>query len=397
MLLRGWTPRLTSRRVRRRAPKASPGSLAAARQRREVLLDVRCLQGPSAHRGIGTYARGLTRALSDAGFEYSALVDEDLGPVDLPPAVTTVHRVRRRSHGRFAGYEDAIALRADLARIRPALYHALTLTLPSSAPCPVAVTVHDLVPWAFGGWRMLGERLRHRVARRLLPRAEMIFAVSESTKKDLLEIARVQESRVRVVYEGVDPAFVPRPGAPERVERRWGVAGPYYLFVGALDVRKDPRGLLRAWRTATAAGAAGELVVAGEPGRQAPSDMGGARMLGHVSDEELVDLLTAGACLLFPSLYEGFGLPALEAMACGCPVVAYRNSSLPEVVGEAGLLVRNRDSEALGRAAAELVLDPARRAGLIREGLAQARRFSWRETARRTIEGYRALVEIIAP
>ena len=120
-------------------------------------------------------------------------------------------------------------------------------------------------------------------------------------------------------------------------------------------------------------------------------------MLGHVSDEELVDLLSAGACLLFPSLYEGFGLPALEAMACGCPVVAYRNSSLPEVVGEAGLLVRNRDSEALGRAAAELVLDPARRAGLIREGLAQARRFSWRETARRTIEGYRALVEIIAP
>ena len=358
---------------------------------------MRCLQGPSAHRGIGTYARGLTRALSDAGFEYSALVDEELGPVELPPAVTTIHRVRRRSHGRFAGYEDAIALRADLARIRPALYHALTLSLPSSAPCPVAVTVHDLVPWAFGGWRMLGERLRHRVARRLLPRAEMIFAVSESTRKDLLKIARVQEARVRVVYEGVDPAFVPRPGAAERVERRWGVTGRYYLFVGALDVRKDPRGLLRAWRTATAAGAAGELVVAGEPGRQAPSDMGGARMLGHVSDEELVDLLSAGACLLFPSLYEGFGLPALEAMACGCPVVTYGNSSLPEVVGEAGVLVSNRDAEALGRAAAELVLDPHRRAELIRKGLAQARRFSWKETARRTIEGYRALVEIIAP
>ena len=371
--------------------------MAAARRRGEVLLDVRCLQGPSAQRGIGTYARGLTRALSEAGFVYSALVDEDLGPVDLPKNVTKIHRIRRRSHGRLAGYEDAVALRADLARIRPALYHALTLSLPSSAPCPVAVTVHDLVPWAFGGWRMLGERVRHRVARRLLPRAEMIFAVSESTRHDLLRIARVPESRVRVVHEGVDPDFVPRPGAAERVRQRWGIESSYYLFVGALDVRKDPRGLLRAWRTATAAGASGELVVAGDPGRQAPADMGNARMLGHVSVGELVDLLSGAACLLFPSLYEGFGLPALEAMACGCPVVAYRNSSLPEVVGEAGVLVRNRDAEALGRAAAELVLDDDRRSELVRRGLAQARQFSWKDTARLTIRGYSDLLEIMAP
>ena len=371
--------------------------MAAPSQRREVLLDVRCLQGPSAQRGIGTYARGLTRALSEAGFEYSALVDEDLGPVELPPGATTIHQVRRRSHGRFAGWEDAVALRDDLARIRPALYHALTLSLPSSAPCPVAVTVHDLVPWAFGGWRMLGERIRHRVARRLLPRAELIFAVSESTREDLLKFGRVEESRVRVVYEGVDPSFVPLPGAAERVERRWGVAGRYYLFVGALDVRKDPIGLVRAWRTATAAGAAGELVVAGDPGRQAPADMGGARLLGHVTDDELVDLLSAGACLLFPSLYEGFGLPALEAMACGCPVVAYRNSSLPEVVGEAGILVANRRPEELGRAAAELILDTDRRSRLVSSGLKRASRFTWKEAARRTAEGYRSLVEIIAP
>ena len=285
-----------------------------------------------------------------------------------------------------------MALRADLARIRPVLYHALTLSLPESAPCPVAVTVHDLVPWAFGGWRMLGERLRHRVARRLLPRAELIFAVSQSTRRDLLKIAKVEESRVRVVYEGVEPIFAPQPGAAERVAQRWGVTGRYYLFVGALDVRKDPRGLLRAWRTATAAGASGELVVAGEPGRQAPADMGGARILGHVSPEELVDILSAAACLLFPSLYEGFGLPALEAMASGCPVVAYRNSSLPEVVGEAGVLVANGDAVALGRAASEVVLDEGRRSELIAKGLAQAARFSWPETARETIQGYEALL-----
>jgi glycosyltransferase involved in cell wall biosynthesis len=120
--------------------------------------------------------------------------------------------------------------------------------------------------------------------------------------------------------------------------------------------------------------------------------MGGARILGHVTTEELVDLLSDASCLLFPSLYEGFGLPVLEAMACGCPVAAYRNSSLPEVVGDAGVLVSNGDAEALGQAAAELVLNPKRRAELVRKGLAQARRFSWKNTAAETIEGYRWLL-----
>jgi len=201
---------------------------------------------------------------------------------------------------------------------------------------------------------------------------------------------------VRVVYEGVDPAFAPRSGAAERVAQRWGITDPYYLFVGALDVRKDPRGLIRAWRRATSAGATGELVIAGAPGRQAPTYMGGARVLGHVTDPELVDLLSAAACLLFPSLYEGFGLPALEAMACGCPVVAYSNSSLPEVVGKAGILVPNNDAEALGQAAADLVSQPARRRKLVERGLAQAAKFSWKETAARTIEGYRSLLAIIS-
>lgn len=119
-------------------------------------------------------------------------------------------------------------------------------------------------------------------------------------------------------------------------------------------------------------------------------------MLGHLEGDALVDLLSAAGCLLFPTLYEGFGLPAVEAMACGCPVVAYRNSSLPEVVGDAGILVANRDAEALGRAAADLMRDPSRRQLLVDRGLAQAKRFSWKETARQTIDGYRSVAEIIS-
>jgi glycosyltransferase involved in cell wall biosynthesis len=371
--------------------------LVSAGDRREVLIDVRCLQGPSSRRGIGTYARGLIHALSEAGFDYSVLVDADLEPVSLPDTVRTVHRVRRRSHGRLAGYEDAVALSSDLARIRPALYHALAPSLPTHSPCPVAVTVHDMIPWTFGGWRMFGERLRHRMARRLLPKAELIFAVSNSTKDDLVRITGADKARVRVVYEGVGSEFKHRPDAADRVRRRWGLDEPYLLFVGALDVRKDPRGLLDAWRTVNANGVSARLVLAGDPGRQAPNDMAGALRLGHVSTEELVDLLSAAGCLLFSSLYEGFGLPALEAMACGCPVVAYRNSSLPEVVGEGGILVANLDAAALGRAAVPLMTDGPERKALVEKGLHQAARFSWEDAARSTVDGYRSLVDIISP
>jgi glycosyltransferase involved in cell wall biosynthesis len=358
----------------------------------EVLIDARPLQGPSARRGIGRYSAGILGGLSEAGFEYSVLTDAELPEPALPAAATRVYATRRRSHGRLAGYEDSVALGDDLRRIRPALFHSLSLTLPGRSPCPVAVTVHDLIPWAFGGWRMFGERFRYRAARRLLPRAELVFAVSEATAADLRRLARVPEDRIRVVHEGVDRIFRPRPGAAERVAERWSQAAPFFLYVGALDVRKNPPGLLKAWAAARAGGAELDLLVAGEPGRQAPGSMGDARLLGSVDDDGLADLFSAAGCLLFPSLYEGFGLPPLEAMACGCPVVVYRNSSLPEVVGDAGVLVPNRDADALGRAAAELVLDPVRRRAAVAAGREQAAKFTWKRAARATIEGYESLL-----
>src|SRR5205823_6322451 len=160
-----------------------------------------------------------------------------------------------------------------------------------------------------------------------------------------------------------------------------GIEKPFLAFVGALDRRKDPHGLLRAWDAARRLGADCELVLAGDPGRQAP-DMNGARSLGYLPTDDLAELLSAAGCLVFSSRYEGFGLPVLEAMACGCPVVAYRNSSLPEVAGRVAVLVDDGDADALGRAAGEIVLD-ARRAGRLREaGLRRAQRFTWRKAAR---------------
>jgi glycosyltransferase involved in cell wall biosynthesis len=132
-----------------------------------------------------------------------------------------------------------------------------------------------------------------------------------------------------------------------------------------------------------------QLVIAGDPGRQAPPKMPGATQLGRVDDEALADLYSAAGCLVFPSRYEGFGLPCLEAMACGCPVAAFRNSSLPEIVDDAGILVADGDGTALGLAAAGMVGERQRWS---RAGLQHARKFSWDRAARETIAVYESLV-----
>ncbi len=348
---------------------------------------MRPLQGPSAGRGVGAYARGLLGGLIAEGFDnrLTLLLDARLDEPSLPPGRYRLAGSRRRYHGQLAGYEEAVALRSDLERIGPGLYHAIDFRLPGRSPCPLAVTVHDLIPWAWGGPRMRGERLRYWLVKRLLKRADLVIAVSQATAADAARLAGVDPRRVRVVPEAASDVFKPRPGAAGRVRQRWELESGYLLFVGALDARKDPVSLLRAWAAAREIRPELKLAVAGDPGRQAPRTMPGASLLGRVGDEDLADLYAAAGCLVFPSRYEGFGLPCLEAMACGCPVAAFRNSSLPEVVGDAGVLVDDGDAAALGHAAAGMIgeAESWRRAGLER-----AKSFSWRKTARQTIAAY---------
>jgi len=355
-----------------------------------VLIDARALQGPDALRGIGSYVRGLITGLLEEGFDGSTalLFDAGLPLPPLPAGDFVARTVRRRYRGRAGRIEDAIAMEGDLGRFRPPVYHATTLALPGRSPVPVVATVHDLIPWALGGWSQLGERSRWWLGRRLLSRADLVLAVSEATAHDVRRLARVPESRIAVVPEGLAPGFTPAAGAAERVAERHGITRPYLLFVGALDVRKDPRALLRAWEVARAAGADVDLVIAGGGSRQAPASMGGARRLGYLDLPSLVDVYTAAACLVFPSRYEGFGLTLLEAMGCGCPVVTYRNSSLPEVAGDAVVLVADGDADALGRAAADVVLREDVAARLRRAGLARVKRFTWAKMARATIAAY---------
>src|SRR6202171_2877376 len=190
-----------------------------------VLLDMRPLQGPSAGRGVGSYARGLLGGLIAEGFDsrLTLLLDAGLDEPSLPPGRYELAGSRRRYHGQLAAYEDAVALRTDLERIRPSLYHAIDLRLPGRSPVPLAVTLHDLIPWAWGGPRMAGERIRFWVGRRLLKRADAVIAVSQSTAADAVRFAGVDPRRVRVVHEAPGEGLKPSAGAGERGGHRRGV------------------------------------------------------------------------------------------------------------------------------------------------------------------------------
>jgi glycosyltransferase involved in cell wall biosynthesis len=209
----------------------------------------------------------------------------------------------------------------------------------------------------------------------LVPRAarnaRRVLVVSERTKRDLIELYDLPEERIVVTPNGVDPIFTRGDGAP----------GSYLLFVGAIQARKDPRAALEAAKEAGL-----PLIVAGperDPDLARELAAGGADLRGYVPTGELVELYRGAAALVFPSRYEGFGLPALEAMACGTPVVATPDPGLREVAGDAALYAnRGRLGETVRRAVAE-------RERLVAAGLERARGFTWAETARRTLEVYR--------
>ena len=359
-----------------------------------VLLDVRPLQGRDRVRGIGTYVRGLLAGLTEEGFDnqLGLLVDGREPLPELPRGDFVAFAVRPRYRGRAAPLEEAVTMPRKLDRIRPGVYHATSLALPARSAIPTVVTLHDLIPWALGGSALRGERLRWWLGRRLLRQADVVIAVSRQTADDARRLAGVDPATVTVIPEAAAAVFAPREEAAERVRARFGLEAPYLLYAGALDARKDPAGLLRAWEVVRGEGLDVPLVLTGDPGPQAPRELGAARRVGQVGVEDLADLYSAAACLLYPSRYEGFGLPPLEAMACGCPVVTYRNSSLPEVLDEAAVFVDDGDAAALGRAAAALVRDPARAARLRRGGLVRARSYSWRRTARQTIRVYEQLL-----
>jgi glycosyltransferase involved in cell wall biosynthesis len=275
-----------------------------------------------------------------------------------------------------------------LRRLRPAVAH-FNYVVPPGYRGRSVVTVHDLSFERHPELMPFRDRLLFRtLVPRSVARADRVLAVSEWTKRDLVERYGVAGEKVVVTPNGVDEIFHPNGAAPTRP--------PYALFVGAIQPRKDPLTALEA--LALLDDDLGLVVVGPEKRgadeiRTAVHRLGLDRRVefaGHVELDELATLYRGAACLVFPSRYEGFGLPVLEAMASGTPVVAAATGALPEIAGDAAVLVEPADPAALA-AGVELAL--ADRERLVTAGLERARLFSWAESARRTLGVYRELTQ----
>jgi len=275
-----------------------------------------------------------------------------------------------------------------LRRLRPALAH-FQHALPLACPCLAVVTVHDLSFERDPSVMDLRDRLVFRAAvPRAARKAARVLAVSERTKRDLIELYGIPDGKIVVTPNGVDPAFTPDGPSFD--------GKPYALVVGTLQPRKDPDAAIEALALLDDSDL--RLVFAGpDKGGRAHAERTAERaglaarveFKGHVPQEELAALYRGAACLVFPSRYEGFGLPALEAMASGTPVVATSAGALPEVTGGAAILVPERSPAALAGGIERALADRGR---LVAAGLARAAEFSWAETARRTLAVYRELL-----
>ncbi|MCX7840979.1 MAG: glycosyltransferase family 4 protein [Anaerolineae bacterium] len=352
--------------------------------------------------GIGQYILRLTQALAqiardDAFILFTSRKDKT---IHIQQPNVRQQPLWTPSHHRF----ERVAMSIELAPFALDVLHSPDFIPPRWTRCPTVITVHDLAFLRYPRF-LTRESARYYGQVDLAARqATHIIAVSESTKRDLTNLLGVPESKITVIYEAAHPLFVPMDKSRARafVRTQYNLPDEFILFVGTIEPRKNVPTLLRAYKRLrdnykmqlplVIAGYRGWLV---EEVDQALAEvqLGDAlRFLGSVQNEELVYLYNAASLFVLPSFYEGFGLPPLEAMACGTPVIVSNVSSLPEVVGDAALLVAPDDVEGLAVAMSRVLTDSALREELRIKGLKRAQTFSWERAARETLAVYRKVM-----
>ncbi len=270
----------------------------------------------------------------------------------------------------------------------------------------IVTTIHDLAPIVVPHTHIPLMRFAYK---HLLPfclrNSDAVIAMSENTKRDVVRLCGVPEEKVRVIYGGVEAQYHPcARGEARRIQETHGLAPRYLLYVGTLQPRKNIPMLLRAFALLKRSSGFRDvqLVLAGEKGWMYKeifdtiSSLGIAKdtvPLGFVRDEDLPALYSGASAFVYPSLYEGFGLPPLEAMACGCPVITSNSSSLPEVVGDAGILVDPHDVQAWAGSIARVLSGKALARQMSRKGIARAKKFTWRKCAEETLKLYQELAQ----
>jgi glycosyltransferase involved in cell wall biosynthesis len=351
--------------------------------------------------GIGTYIRNLVRHLAriDRDSDYVLLCR----PADVRFGSTLGPNFRAVAEkaGPYS-IREQYRVPFDVRRQRIDVFHEPHYVLPLLTPGRAVVTIHDCIHLMFPQY--LPNRLAYAYARGSMwaatRRASRILTVSESSKRDILRFFHVQPEKISVIYNAIDERFAIRPSDEEmdRVRERYQLDGQFVLYAGNVKPHKNIERLIDAFHRVRRAGFdKARLVIIGDEISRYQALRRAVhlhnlhkhvRFLGFVSDETLAVLYRLAAVFVFPSLYEGFGFPPLEAMASGTPVVTSNVSSLPEVVGDAALLVDPHDADAIADGISRVLDDPMLRASLVARGFERARHYSWDRSVRQIRQIY---------
>ncbi|MBN1993929.1 MAG: glycosyltransferase family 4 protein [Anaerolineae bacterium] len=358
--------------------------------------------------GIGRYTREMVKALAqlDPETQYRLFV-ADVGKIFAlsPPGPNFAWRTTRLSERWLARlwYRLRLPVWIQYWTGPLDLFHAPDFVLPPVKPgTPTFVTIHDLSFVRQPETVMPGmEAHLNRWVPHSVKKASHVIAVSEATRQDLIDLYRTPPEKITTLYHGVTPDFKPvtEPADLLAIRQKYGLADrPFVLSVSTIQPRKNYRRLIQAFARINPSFS---LVIGGSKGWHYADIFaevarlgleGRVHFPGFIPDADLPALYSAAILFVYPSLYEGFGLPLLEAMACGTPVIASNQSSLPEVVGQAGLLVDPYDVAALAAAMSNILADPNLRQTLAQAGQVQAKKFTWEKTATRLLALYHQLL-----
>lgn len=367
-----------------------------------IVIDVRHLRDF----GFGTYIRNLVRALAEVdsvNHYFLATATPDVPEfADLPSNFEIALH-----HPPKSDWWDHVAFGWFLRSLAPDLIHMPVNEIPFMMPNPYVVTIHDMSSFLFGGSAGMRDDIRLYRFRRGLLNAHRVIAVSEATQRDVQNLLGVPRSRLRTIHSAPDPRFFDPPPAAEEKQRqfeRYQIQYPFVLYAGRIRPHKNLPRLIEAFAVVRnelendPVYSDLRLIIIGDEISRHPEvrravvqtrNQHVVRFLGFVPFETLRFFYSSAAVFAFPSLYEGFGLPPLEAMASGTPVVTSSLSSLPEVVGDAAMIVNPENVFDIARGLRETLLDESVRRRLVEAGFMQSRRFDWKRTAENTLAVYR--------
>jgi glycosyltransferase involved in cell wall biosynthesis len=350
--------------------------------------------------GTGRYTTELARWLPQVSNDLDLAVvwPKNADPPNTEAPGFTLIKKDFPSAGRRLFY-DQLGLRSEARQARADLTHYPANVGNLFGGIRSIVTVHDLSFIRHPSWYTLGRSAYYRsVVSRSTRTAARIIADSTATADDLINLLGVSALRIDVIPLGVSEAYTPQSAAQQKaVREKYSLPEAFFLFVGTLEPRKNVIRIIQGW-AGRAQAAKLPLVIAGRDGwkvgpiHQAANqynDTGKIHFPGFIAEEDLPALLSAAKMLVWPSLWEGFGLLPLESMACGTPVVTSNSSSLPEVVGDAALTVDPYDADAIGEAMLRLASDEKLYKNLRERGLSRAKEFTWKRTAELTCDAYR--------